>query len=86
MNSVAEKIFAVLIGVMAATAVAFVTLLLWELLGAYTGVLAMCATAPEWWTFIYFMLGIAILVFAIRSGCRAGKWYLKGCAAKSDLP
>ncbi|MFL6229855.1 MAG: hypothetical protein ACJ741_13870 [Pyrinomonadaceae bacterium] len=86
MHSISEKLFATIIGIVAFIAVAIATLLLWELLGFYTGVIAMCGTAPEWWTFIFFLLGIMIPVSAIWSGRRACKWYLKGCAVKSNLP
>ncbi len=77
---------ATVIGFMAAVIAAGAALGLWTLLGAFTGVLGMCSTAPGWWEFIYLLLGIAAPIFAVWFGCRAGKWYLDGCAARSDLP
>jgi xanthosine utilization system XapX-like protein len=31
------------------------------LLGFFTGVVAMCATAPEWWMHLYFPLAFAVI-------------------------
>ena len=49
----------------------------WYLLGFVTGVIAMCAWAPEWWVPIYFALAIAVPVVAVWIAIRARRSYLQ---------
>jgi len=46
-------------------------------LGAATGVIAMCATAPDWWAYTFFgLLFICPLVGALIAGLGVRRWYL----------
>ena len=43
------------------------------MLGVVTGVLAICAWAPEWWAFTYLLLGLSLPIFAVWAGIRVAK-------------
>jgi hypothetical protein len=45
----------------------------WAKLGALTGVLAMCATAPWWWASMYFLMGLSLPIVAVWLGFCAAK-------------
>lgn len=49
----------------------------WYLLGAITGVVAICPWAPEWWAFIYFGLAITIPIIAIWVAIKSRRSYLR---------
>ena len=42
-------------------------------LGAMTGVLAICTTAPEWWASTYFLMGLSVPIVAIWAGIHVAK-------------
>jgi hypothetical protein len=65
------------VGLLSAVAVGCVLYFGTMLLGAATGVIAMCATAPEWWAFVFLgILFVCPLAGAILTGLKVGKWYL----------
>ena len=50
-----------LVGVAAFAVAAVVGFGAWAILGALTGVLGPCMTAPGWWAFTYMCLGLVVL-------------------------
>ena len=43
----------------------------WALVGALTGVLGPCTTAPDWWVFTYMVLGLVLLAASAWAGKHA---------------
>jgi hypothetical protein len=50
-----------LVGLCVFAAAAGVGFFVWAILGALTGVLGPCMTAPDWWAFTYMCLGLVVL-------------------------
>jgi hypothetical protein len=74
MTEARSKVLASLIGGVALFFVAIgVGFRACAILGVLTGVLAPCATAPDWWIGIFLMLGLAIFVGAEWVGSHFAK-------------
>jgi 4-amino-4-deoxy-L-arabinose transferase-like glycosyltransferase len=52
-------------------------------LGAMTGVLAMCATAPQWWASTYVLIGISVRIIAVWAGIHVARRH-RSSARDSD--
>ena len=73
----AQRVKGLLLGIgvgILATLIAYVGYIFF---GMLTGVIAMCASAPEWWIKTYFVLALCIPIIGFLCGRKAWKWYLK---------
>jgi hypothetical protein len=69
---------AIAFGVVVALAVAIALWFGFIILGSATGVIAMCATAPEWWAALFLvLLFLGPPLAGLFAGLRVGRWYLR---------
>jgi ABC-type uncharacterized transport system permease subunit len=57
-----------LVGLCVFAVAAGVGFFVWAILGALTGVLGPCMTAPDWWAFTYTLLGLVVFAASVFVG------------------
>ncbi len=76
MNIVAHRLFGILLGAFGFFCAVVSGFVFYVFVGVSTGVLALCASAPEWWCTVYLWLGAAIPVTGIWIWVQLTKWYI----------
>jgi hypothetical protein len=72
-----RRSWAIVFGLVAALVVGPALYVGFMFLGAATGVIAMCANAPDWWAYTFFgLLFVCPVAGAFIAGLGVGKWYL----------